>query len=56
MGRNDTSRENIRYIFISFQDNTEELRLRRRPGGGQSEQVARPRLLRVEIVKNYTYK
>ena len=27
MGRNDTSRENIRYICISFQDNTEEHKL-----------------------------
>jgi len=27
MGRNDTSREIIRYIFISFQDNTEEHKL-----------------------------
>ena len=27
MGRNDTSRENIRYLCNSFQDNTEEHKL-----------------------------
>lgn len=42
--------------FAGGHPRDEQLRLRRRKGGGQSEQVARPRLLRVETVNNYTYK